>query len=66
MPDTEGTSPVDAAAESLNSRQFYILLLFVSVIGAIGALMMIIFFVLEDLFDEFLGADYHQFANPGL
>jgi H+/Cl- antiporter ClcA len=54
MPDNQSTSPVDAAAESLNTRQFYILLLFVSVIGAIGALMMIIFFVLEDLIDELL------------
>jgi H+/Cl- antiporter ClcA len=54
MPDDQSTSPVDAAAESLNSGKFYVLLLFVSVLGAIGALMMILFFFLEDFFVELL------------
>ncbi len=50
MPDIQGDSPVDAAAESLNTGKFYILLLFVSGLGALGALMMILFFFLEDFF----------------
>lgn len=39
---------IDEATDSLNTRNFYLLLLFGSVIGAIGALMMIVFFFLED------------------
>jgi H+/Cl- antiporter ClcA len=54
MPDNQGTCPVDAAAESLNTGKFYILLLFVAGLGAIGALMMVIFFFLEDVFVELL------------
>jgi H+/Cl- antiporter ClcA len=41
----------------LNSKKFYLLLLFVSVIGAIGALMMIAFFFLEDTLIAFIWND---------
>lgn len=59
----EDTSPVNAAAESLNSRKFYILLLFVSLLGAIGALMMLLFFFLEDTLIRLLwgGIDTNSF-----
>ena len=48
MPGDVSSTRIDEATESLNTGKFYLLLLFVSVIGAIGALMMIAFFLLED------------------
>ena len=48
MGEEMSSSRIDEATESLNTKKFYLLLLFVSVIGAIGALMMIVFFFLED------------------
>jgi H+/Cl- antiporter ClcA len=48
MGEEMSSSRIDEATESLNTKKFYLLLLFVSVIGAIGALMMIAFFFLED------------------
>ncbi len=48
MPEDLSSTRIDEATESLNTKKFYLLLLFVSVIGAIGALMMILFFFLED------------------
>ncbi len=48
MPADVSSTRIDEATESLNTKKFYLLLLFVSVIGAIGALMMIAFFFLEE------------------
>jgi len=48
MPEDVSSTKIDEATESLNTKKFYLLLLFVSVIGALGALMMIVFFFLED------------------
>ena len=48
MPADVSSTRIDEATESLNTKKFYLLLLFVSLIGAIGALMMIVFFFLED------------------
>lgn len=39
---------IDEATDSLNTKNFYLLLLFVSLVGAIGALMMIVFFLLQE------------------
>ena len=57
MPDDVSSTRIDEATESLNTRKFYILLLFVSLVGAIGALMMIVFFFLEDLFTAIVWND---------
>ena len=57
MPDDVSSTRIDEATESLNTRKFYILLLFVSLVGAIGALMMIAFFFLEDLFTAIVWND---------
>lgn len=48
MPEEVSSTRIDEAADSLNTGKFYLLLLFVSVIGAIGALMMIAFIFLQD------------------
>ena len=40
--------------DSLNTRKFYLLLVFVSIVGVTGALLMIAFFFLEDLITGFL------------
>jgi H+/Cl- antiporter ClcA len=49
----------------LNTKKFYLLLLFVSVIGVIGALMMIVFFFLQDLFTELVWNDIPLYSlNP--
>ena len=57
MPEDLSSTRIDEATDSLNSRKFYLLLLFVSVIGAIGALMMIVFFLLEDFFTAIVWND---------
>jgi H+/Cl- antiporter ClcA len=57
MPGDLSSTRIDEATDSLNSRKFYLLLLFVSVIGAIGALMMIVFFFLEDFFTAIVWND---------
>jgi len=49
MPGDVGSTRIDQATESMNTKEFYLLLLFVSVVGAIGALLMIVFFLLEDM-----------------
>ncbi|MDD1711769.1 MAG: chloride channel protein [Methanoregulaceae archaeon] len=54
MPDDVSSSRIDEATDSLNTGKFYILLLYVSLIGIIGALMMIAFFVLEDILTDLL------------
>lgn len=57
MPEDLSSKRIDEATESLNTKKFYLLLLFVSVIGAIGALMMMLFFFLEDLIIGFIWGD---------
>jgi H+/Cl- antiporter ClcA len=54
MPEDVTSNRIDEATESLNTKKFYLLLLFVSLIGAIGALMMFLFFFLEDTLTEFI------------
>ena len=48
MPEDTSSSRIDEASDSLNTGKFYVLLLFVSLIGVIGALMMIAFVFLQD------------------
>lgn len=43
MPEDTSSKKIDEASDSLNTGKFYLLLLFVSLIGIIGALMMIAF-----------------------
>ncbi|HPX72588.1 MAG TPA: chloride channel protein [Methanoregulaceae archaeon] len=57
MPEDVSSTRIDEATESLNTKKFYLLLLFVSIVGIIGALMMIVFFFLEDLFTALLWND---------
>jgi H+/Cl- antiporter ClcA len=57
MPGDVSSTRIDEATDSLNTKKFYLLLLFVSVIGAIGALIMIVFFFLEDLFTAIVWND---------
>jgi H+/Cl- antiporter ClcA len=48
MPEDTSSTRIDEASDSLNTGKFYVLLLFVSLIGVIGALMMIVFVFLQD------------------
>jgi len=57
MPEDTGSKKIDEASDSLNTGKFYILLLFVSVIGIIGALMMIAFIFLQDALTAILWKD---------
>ena len=57
MPEDVSSTRIDEATESLNTKKFYLLLLFVSIVGIIGALMMIVFFFLEDFFTALLWND---------
>jgi len=54
MPGDVSSTRIDEATESLNTKKFYLLLLFVSLIGVLGALMMFAFFILEDFIAAFL------------
>ena len=54
MPGDVSSTRIDEATESLNTKKFYLLLLFVSLIGVLGALMMFAFFILEDIIAAFL------------
>ncbi len=47
MPGEGSSTKIDEATDSLNTREFYLLLLYVSVVGAVGALMLIVFLFLE-------------------
>ena len=47
MLEDASSKKIEEATDSLNSKKFFLLLLFVSLIGAIGALLMIAFFFLE-------------------
>jgi H+/Cl- antiporter ClcA len=49
MPGSASSTEIDEEMDSLNTRKFYLLLIFTSVIGVIGALLMIVFFFLQDL-----------------
>ena len=53
MPEDTSSKKIDEASDSLNTGKFYILLLFVSLIGIIGALMMIAFVFLQDISDRY-------------
>jgi H+/Cl- antiporter ClcA len=57
MPDDVSSTRIDEATESLNSKKFYLLLLYVSLVGIIGTLVMIAFIFLEDTFRGFLWKD---------
>jgi H+/Cl- antiporter ClcA len=48
MPGNVNSTTIDQAEDSLNNRKFYLLLIFSSMIGAFGALLMFAFFFLED------------------
>ena len=48
MPEEVSSTRIDEATESLNTRKFYLLLLYVTILGGIGALMMVVFFFLQD------------------
>jgi H+/Cl- antiporter ClcA len=54
MPEDPSSEKIDQATESLNTGKFYLLLLFVTIIGGIGALMMVVFFFLQDTLIAFL------------
>jgi H+/Cl- antiporter ClcA len=49
MPGDMSRRKIEEATDTLNTRAFYLLLIFVSIIGVIGALIMVIFFFLEDV-----------------
>jgi H+/Cl- antiporter ClcA len=49
MPEGVNSTKIEEATDSLNTRKFYFLLIFVSIIGVIGALLMVAFFFLQDL-----------------
>ena len=57
MPEDTSSKKIDEASDSLNTGKFYILLLFVALIGIIGALMMIAFIFLQDILTALLWKD---------
>ena len=57
MPEDTSSTRIDEASDSLNTGKFYLLLLFVSLIGIIGALMMIAFVFLQDSLTAILWKD---------
>ena len=57
MPEDVSSTRIDEATESLNTKKFYLLLLFVSIVGIIGSLMMVLFFFLEDLLTGLIWGD---------
>ncbi len=54
MPERVSSTEIDKEMDSLNTRKFYFLLLFVSIVGVIGAFLMIAFFFLQDVITGFL------------
>ncbi|RPJ02521.1 MAG: chloride channel protein [Deltaproteobacteria bacterium] len=54
MPGSAGSTDIDKEMDSLNNRKFYFLLVFVSIVGVTGALLMIAFFFLENVITGFL------------
>ena len=57
MPEDTSSKKIDEVSDSLNTRKFYLLLLFVSFIGIIGALMMIAFVFLQESLTAILWKD---------
>jgi len=57
MREVESSKKIEQATDSLNTRKFYFLLLFVSLLGVIGALLMVLFFFLEDLLTGLIWRD---------
>ena len=57
MPEDTSSKKIDEASDSLNTGKFYLLLLFVSLIGIIGALMMIAFVYLQNALTAILWKD---------
>ena len=57
MPEDTSSTRIDEASDSLNTGKFYVLLLFVSLIGVIGALMMMAFVFLQDSLTAILWKD---------
>ena len=57
MPCEASSTKIDEATDSLNTREFYLLLLYVSVIGAVGAIMLIVFLFLEHEITALLWGD---------
>ncbi|HPM61988.1 MAG TPA: hypothetical protein PK955_05880, partial [Methanoregulaceae archaeon] len=57
MREVESSKKIEEATDSLNTRNFYFLLLFVSLVGVIGALLMVLFFFLEDLLTGLIWGD---------
>ncbi len=57
MPEDTSSKKIDEASDSLNTKKFYLLLLFVSFIGIIGALMMIAFVFLQESLTAILWKD---------
>ncbi|MDD1710935.1 MAG: chloride channel protein [Methanoregulaceae archaeon] len=49
MKEDASSRKIEEATDSLNTKKFYVLLIFVSLVGVVGALIMILFFFLEDL-----------------
>jgi H+/Cl- antiporter ClcA len=49
MKEDASSRKIEEATDSLNTKKFYVLLIFVSLVGVVGALTMILFFFLEDL-----------------
>jgi len=56
MPDDKKSSQTALAADSLNTKEFYLLLVFVGIVGMVGAVLMFVFFFLEDMFTDLLWA----------
>ncbi|MDD1716922.1 MAG: chloride channel protein, partial [Methanoregulaceae archaeon] len=54
MSDERSTPPADTATASLNSKEFYLLLLFVAIVGVVGALLFIVFFAIQEFFTALL------------
>ncbi len=57
MREVESSKNIEKATDSLNTREFYLLLLFVSFVGVVGALLMVLFFFLEDLLTGLIWGD---------
>lgn len=57
MTDSAESSPINAAADTLTTGKLFALLLLVTILGAVGALLMVVFFLLEDTFTALVWQD---------
>ena len=57
MTDNPENSPIDAAADTVTTGKMFGVLLLVAILGAIGALFMVLFFFLEDTFTALIWQD---------